>query len=308
VSERVVRVVAPAKLNLGLAVVGKRPDGYHDLLTIFQAIDLTDTLTFRPRPEGIRLQVSGDPSLSEGPDNLIVRAATRLAGERGVTEGADILLTKQIPIGAGLGGGSSDAAATLLGLESLWGVDPDPVAQKRMALEVGSDVPFFLAGGTARGEGRGEILTPLPHPPEAGWLLAIPEFRCSTREVFENRPPGLTGSIQKLRMLEEAIQHGDLEAFATHIVNDLEPGVVRIQPRLARIREALKRLGAMAVGLTGSGSAMFALFRTEGDVARLLDAGSILEGARLCACVPVGFGARVVTDDDDHRHPDPARG
>jgi homoserine kinase len=151
---------------------------------------------------------------------------------------------------------------------------------------------------------RGEILTPLCDPPEMGWLLAVPEFRCSTRQVFESLSPGLTGSIQKLRMLEEAIHHGDVEAFARHIVNDLEPGVVRIEPRLARIREALQRLGAMAVGLTGSGSAMFALFRSQGDIARLLDAGSILEGARLRACVPVGFGARVVTEDDDHRHPD----
>jgi 4-diphosphocytidyl-2-C-methyl-D-erythritol kinase len=308
VSERVVRVMAPAKLNLGLAVVGKRPDGYHNLLTIFQAIDLADELTFRPRPEGVRLTVNGDPSLPEGPENLVVRAATLFARARGVEDGAEIELAKRIPAGAGLGGGSSDAAATLLGLETLWGLKPDPIALRRIALELGSDVPFFLTGGTARGEGRGEILTPLPSPPRAGWLLAVPEFRCSTREVFENLPPGLTGSIQKLRMLEEAIQHGDLEAFATHIVNDLEPGVVRIQPRLARIREALQRLGAMAVGLTGSGSAMFALFRSQGDLARLLDAGSVLEGARLCACAPVDFGARVVTDDDDHRHPGPARG
>jgi len=305
---RVVRVTAPAKLNLGLAVLGKRPDGYHDLLTIFQAIDLADTLTFRHRAHGITLTVNGDPSLPKGPENLIVRAATLFAHALGVTEGAEIVLAKRIPTGAGLGGGSSDAAATLLGLEALWGVTPDPVLQRRLALELGSDVPFFLAGGTARGEGRGERLTPLPSPPEAGWLLAVPEFRCSTREVFENLPSGLTGSIQKLRMLEDAILNGDLEAFARHIVNDLEPGVVRMQPRLARIREALQRLGAMAVGLTGSGSAMFALFRSQGDIARLLDAGSVLEGARVCACAPVDFGARVVTEDDDHRHPDPARG
>jgi 4-diphosphocytidyl-2-C-methyl-D-erythritol kinase len=306
VSERVVRVLAPAKLNLGLAVVGKRPDGYHDLLTVFQAIDLADTLTLRSRAHGIALHVEGDDTIPEGPENLIVRAAMAYASEHGVEQGVLITVTKRIPAGAGLGGGSSDAAATLLGLEALWGVDADPVAERRLALELGSDVPFFLTGGTARGEGRGEILTPLPDPPKMGWLLAIPEFRCHTREVFASLPPGLTGSIQKLRMLEEAIHHGDVEAFARHIVNDLEPGVVRIEPRLARIREALQRLGAMAVGLTGSGSAMFALFRSQGDIAQLLDAGSILEGARLRACVPVGFGARVVTEDDDHRHPDRA--
>jgi len=300
----VVRVLAPAKLNLGLAVVGKRPDGYHDLLTVFQAIDLADTLVFRPRPHGIVLHVEGDDTIPPGPENLIVRAAMLFARERGVQNGAEITVTKHIPAGAGLGGGSSDAAATLLGLETLWKLEADPVSQRRLALELGSDVPFFLTGGTARGEGRGEILTPLCDPPALGWLLAVPEFRSSTRQVFESLSPRLTGSIQKLRMLEEAIMHGDVEAFARYIVNDLEPGVVRIEPRLARIREALQRLGAMAVGLTGSGSAMFALFRSQGDVARLLDAGSILEGARLRACVPVGFGARVVTEDDDHRHPD----
>jgi len=305
-SERIVRVIAPAKLNLGLAVVGKRADGYHDLLTIFQTIDLADTLMFRPRTHGIGLGVDGDPTLPLGEDNLIVRAATLLARERGVDQGAEIMVTKRIPAGAGLGGGSSDAAATLLGLETLWGLDADPVLMKRIALELGSDVPFFLTGGTARGEGRGEVLTPLPDPPALGWLLAIPDVRCSTREVFANLEPGLTGSIQKLRILEEAIHHGDVEAFARHIVNDLEPGVVRMQPRLARIREALVRLGAMTVGLTGSGSAMFALFRSQGDIASLLGAGTRLEGARLCACVPVGFGAKVVTEDDDHRHPDPA--
>jgi len=308
VSERIVRVLAPAKLNLGLAVVGKRADGYHDLLTIFQAIDLADTIELRERERGMSLHVNGDATVPEGPENLILRAATLLAHERGVDRGVRCTVTKRIPAGAGLGGGSSDAAATLLGLEALWELEADPVSQRRLALELGSDVPFFLTGGTARGEGRGERLTPLPCPPEVGWLLAVPDFRCSTRDVFESLPPGLTGSIHKLSILEEAIHHGDVEAFAQNIVNDLEPGVVRIEPRLARIRDALQHLGAMAVGLTGSGSAMFALFRSQGDVARLLGAGSRLEGARVYACAPVDFGARVVTEDDDHRHPDPHRG
>jgi 4-diphosphocytidyl-2-C-methyl-D-erythritol kinase len=293
VPERVVRVLAPAKLNLGLAVVGSRPDGYHDLYTIFQAIDLADTLEFRPRPRGIDLQVIGDETVSEGPENLIVRAAHVLAHTRGVKSGARIIAQKRIPVGAGLGGGSSDAAATLLGLEAMWGLESDPADLRRLALDLGSDVPFFLTGGTARGEGRGEILTPLPAPPRAGWLLAVPEFRFATREVFQNLAPGLTGSLPKLRMLEAAIRDGDLEAFTRYIVNDLEPGVVRIEPRLARIRDELTRRGAMAVGLTGSGSAMFALFRSEGDIAPVLDAAPLLEGARLHACAPVDFGARV---------------
>ena len=307
-TERVIRVLAPAKLNLGLAVLGKRPDGYHNLLTIFQAIDLYDRLEFRDADAGIDLRIIGDPSVPEGEENLIVRATNALARKHGLEPKVQIRLEKNIPAGAGLGGGSSDAAGTLLGLEALWGLDPDPIGLKQLALELGSDVPFFLAGGTARGEGRGEILTPLPSPPAFAWLLAVPEFRFSTREVFERLPPSLTGSHQELRMLEQSILHGDTESFAQHVVNDLLPGVVRIEPRLAHIREELRRCGATAVGLTGSGSAMFALFRSQGDVARIIGAGSSFQGARLLACAPVLVGASVVTENDDHRNPDPARG
>jgi 4-diphosphocytidyl-2-C-methyl-D-erythritol kinase len=306
--ERVVRAVAPAKLNLGLAVVGKRADGYHDLLTIFQAIDLADELEFRPGARGIELQVDGEDGIPEGSENLVVRAAESLAKARGIPPLARVRLRKRIPAGSGLGGGSSDAAAALVALESLWGIESDPLLLRRLALELGSDVPFFLTGGTARGEGRGEILTPLPPPPPLGWLLAIPEFRCSTREVFEHLPPGLTGSVQELRMLELAISHGDAEMFATHLVNDLELGVARIEPRVLHLKEALRRRGATAVGLTGSGSAMFALFRSQGDVARVLDAGSPLEGVRLIPCAPVDFGARVTQGNDDHRYPDHSSG
>lgn len=307
-TERVIRVLAPAKLNLGLSVLGKRPDGYHNLLTIFQAIDLYDRLEFRAGRSGIELQVIGDPSVPKGEENLIARATEALARRHGKKPQVRIRVEKNIPAGAGLGGGSSDAAGTLLGLETLWGLEPDPIGLKELALELGSDVPFFLTGGTARGEGRGEILTPLPSPPEFAWLLAVPEFRFSTREVFGRLPPSLTGSHQELRMLEQSILHGDTESFAQHIVNDLEPGVVRIEPRLAHIREELRRCGATAVGLTGSGSAMFALFRSQGDVARIISADSLRQGARLVACAPVDVGARVVTEDDDHRNPDPARG
>lgn len=300
------RAVAPAKLNLGLAVVGKRPDGYHDLLTIFQTIDLEDDLFFRETVgPGISLRVEAEEPIPGGADNLVLRAAELLAGARGVAQGAEILLRKRIPAGAGLGGGSSDAAAALLGLEALWGLAPDPEERRRLAIELGSDVPFFLVGGTARGEGRGEILTPLPGPPEMAWLLFVPDFRVSTADAFRSLPPTLTASRQELKMLEDAIIHGDSEAFARHVVNDLEPGVVRMEPRLARIRDVLRRRGARAVGLTGSGSAMFALFGSQGDLAPILDAGTGLSGGWARSCRPMDSRAAVVTrSHDDHRDPD----
>ena len=297
---------APAKLNLALEVVGKRPDGYHDLRTVFQAVDLSDRLRLRTRSAGVALRVRGEEPVPEGPENLVVRAARLLLERRAPGRGVEILLEKTIPAGAGLGGGSSDAAATLLGLERLWSLDPDPPERARLALAIGSDVPFFLLGGTALGEGRGEILRPLPPPPELGWLLAVPDYRISTRAAFGALEPGLTTARQQVTILADAIRSGDIRAFIDNLVNDLQTGVVRIQPRLARSKLELLSLGCMAVGLTGSGSALFGLFDSEGAVLDLLENGfserdsrgfrrsARLPGAAVVPCRPVAFGARVV--------------
>ena len=285
---------APAKLNLALEVLGKRRDGYHELRTVFQAIDLVDRLWFRERSgPGIRLRVEGSERVEAGPGNLVVRAAEALVRRRAPGRGAEILLRKQIPWGAGLGGGSSDAAATLLALERLWGLDPDPGLLAELALSLGSDVPFFLLGGTALGEGRGEILRPLPGPPECGWLLAVPSFRVSTAEVFRRFEPALTRKKEPARMLAESLVEGDFQRFLENLVNDLEVGVVRIEPRLARMRQDLLSLGAVAAALTGSGSAMFALVGTEGDATRLARGGAGAAWYTLSPCRPVTFGARV---------------
>jgi 4-diphosphocytidyl-2-C-methyl-D-erythritol kinase len=287
---------APAKLNLGLHIVGRRPDGYHDLRTVFQAIDLTDELRFRPRPDpGILLRVDGPESAPAGEQNLVVKAGERLVKRLGGGRGAEILLTKRIPARTGLGGGSSDAAAALLGLLALWGEHRDANELARQALDLGSDVPFFLMGGTALGEGRGEILTPLPPPPACGWLLVIPSFRISTRKAFQALPQRLTGREPKTTMLETALKSGEFKAFIESIENDLEVGVVRIQPRLARIRQEVLSRGAAAVGLTGSGSALFAVFRSQGNAEKLLEEEFQPGEARLLACRPVDFGARVIS-------------
>ena len=182
------RAEAPAKLNLALHVAGRRADGYHELRTVFQAVDFADRLYLRDRREaGIALRVSGEEAGAAGPSeaNLVRRAGELLARRRAPGRGAEIHLVKNIPAGGGLGGGSSDAAATLLALARPWGLGADPSDSARLALELGSDVPFFLLGGTALGEGRGERLTPLPAPADFGWLLAMPPFRVSTAQAFQ---------------------------------------------------------------------------------------------------------------------------
>ncbi len=287
---------APAKLNLALEIVRRRPDGYHDLRTVFQAVDLADTLLVRERTgPGIALSVEGLPGIPAGPGNLVVRAGEALRARHGRDRGAEIRLVKRIPAGAGLGGGSSDAAAALLALEDLWGLPPDPAERFRLAAELGSDVPFFLLGGTALGEGRGEILTRLPAPPACGWVVVIPDFGVSTTAAYTQVSETLTETDRHLKVLLSALERGDLRLLASRISNDLEAGVLRIEPRLARIRSELERLPVLAVGLTGSGAALFALTESQGTARDLADHAPPPGGCRLICVEPVGYGARVVS-------------
>jgi 4-diphosphocytidyl-2-C-methyl-D-erythritol kinase len=290
---------APAKLNLALHVAGRRDDGYHELRTVFQAIDLGDRLFLRDRRagSGVGLLVEGPEAAAAGPaeQNLVRRAAELLARRRAPGRGVEMRLVKNIPVGGGLGGGSSDAAAALLGLERIWGLDPDPSETARLALALGSDVPFFLLGGTALGEGRGERLTPLPPPPEFGWVLAVPPFRISTATAFQQLSENLTFSDTGLNLLVDALKEGDRKRFVDQLVNDLYVGVVRIEPRLATIRHELLARGAMAVGLSGSGSTQFALHETQGTARRWLAAEGTCTGCRLSVCAPVRHGARVIS-------------
>jgi 4-diphosphocytidyl-2C-methyl-D-erythritol kinase len=284
---------APAKINLALAVRGRRADGYHDIVTVFQAVDLADTLRVTDRKEpGIGLRVTGPGWAPEGPGNLVVRLGEALAGRHAPGRGADIVLEKHVPAGAGLGGGSSDAAATLLALEQLWDLRLTGEERRALALEAGSDVPFFLVSGTARGEGRGEILTPLPAPPPAHWALILPDFAVSTASAYAEVSRSLTIPPEELRMLELALARGDVELLSHCFVNDLEAGVLRIEPRLTGLKAEVASVG-VAVGLSGSGSALFAMARDEDGARRLQEWGAVRPGVRVVPCVPVAYGARV---------------
>ncbi len=282
---RVVTVRAPAKINLSLRVLGVRPDGYHELETVYQSLALWDTLTFRANDGPFRLSCrrAGVPVDER---NLVWRAAAALwtALERpGALTGVSVSLRKRIPAAAGLGGGSADAAAALVGLQSLWRAPLPDRRLRRVAALLGADVPFALTGGTALGVGRGDLIRPLPDPPRRWIVLVSPPFGVSTAEAYrwfddDEAPelaPGAGGSLGGRRALRRA-------GLASTVVNDLEPCVTRRFRLIAEIAGRLRESGAAAAAMSGSGSTVFGLFE-QARRARL--AASQLAGPRWTTAV-----------------------
>jgi 4-diphosphocytidyl-2-C-methyl-D-erythritol kinase len=252
-------VLAPAKVNLGLEVLGKRPDGYHEIVSILQALRLADTLTLTLKPEpGIELRVR-PAGLDLGPPerNLAVRAAALVPPHRGQPPGVSITLVKRIPVGAGMGGGSADAAAVLLGLGLLRRGGTRMERLEDLGASLGSDVPFFFRGGTQLVTGRGEKLHPAPSWPGRHLVVAHPNAPLSAAAVYGRGKMGLTeeGPLSKIR------SRGFPCSFWTTdlnlLRNDLEAAVVEAEPSVAAILGELRKLGAAFVRVTGSGSAAF---------------------------------------------------
>ena len=247
-----------AKVNLHLQVVGRRPDGYHELRTLFQTVDLADELEVELAADGVTLEVSG-ADLPAGPANLAHRAAAGFLARWGGGHGARLRLRKRIPVGAGLGGGSSNAATVLRALQRLLG-SPAPAPElQALARELGADVPYFLVGGTVLGLGRGDELVPLPDLPERRLLLALPPLQILTREVFADLGE-LTGEPLDPR-ISSLVQQGRFGWGAlAWCANDLEKPVFRRWPELARLHRELLEAGAVAARLSGSGTALWAAF------------------------------------------------
>ncbi|MBI4341557.1 MAG: 4-(cytidine 5'-diphospho)-2-C-methyl-D-erythritol kinase [Candidatus Omnitrophica bacterium] len=263
------RVAAPAKLNLYLRVVGKRPDGYHELETIFEWIDLTDELVLEPRPSGIELTCS-DPTLSCGEDNLIMKAARLLQRAAGSRPGAAVHLAKRIPIAAGLGGGSSDAATALLGLNALWELKLDHQTLVGLAAQLGADVPCFLYNAPyVVGTGRGDICRPIAAAPRLAHVLVVPDARLSTSEVFAGAQFSLTASKPSSSIVEHALRNGSLGELASGMWNDLEPEAIRRCPVIRTIQSALISQGCLASRLSGSGPAVFGVCRNTAHARRV---------------------------------------
>jgi 4-diphosphocytidyl-2-C-methyl-D-erythritol kinase len=279
------RLVAPAKINWTLEVLGRRPDGFHEVKTILQTIDLCDSLELESAAE-LTLEATGE-GLSPPQENLIMRAARLLQERTGYSGGARMRLTKTIPVAAGLGGGTSDAAAALRGLDRLWGLALPHERLTELAAELGSDVPFFLRGGTALAEGRGERITPLPDAPRAAILVVVP-------------PLSIPQKTQRMYSLLGTKDYGDgapSDRF-THALRQGKPltegdlydvfGSLAFQafPELQTCRRALIQAGASAVHLAGSGPALFVLLRDEEQRERLSRAAADA-GARVFAATTI---------------------
>jgi 4-diphosphocytidyl-2-C-methyl-D-erythritol kinase len=258
-----VKVRAPAKLNLHLSVLAREADGFHQLETVFCALELADGLEVELGGPGIRLHVEG-PDLGPLERNLVHRAAVAYFEAAGREPGVDIRLVKRIPAGAGLGGGSSDAAATLRALDQLHGALLGADRLIQLAARLGSDVPFFLAeAALALAWGRGERLLPLPEPPRAPVLLAVPPFGVSTpgayRAFDEHRAAGWIPQPRVHRVAS----FQTWTALAARATNDFEPVLFERYPLLPALKAALLDAGAELALLTGSGSALFGIFRTR---------------------------------------------
>src|SRR5689334_4754438 len=251
---------ASAKVNLALEVLGKRDDGYHEIATVLQAVDLFDRLTVDPA-ETLSLKCD-DAQLPTDDGNLVMRAARLLQKAAGVDRGARLLLHKRIPVAAGLGGGSSDAAAALTGLNRLWGLRWTRPRLQELAVELGMDVPFFLGTGRAVARGRGERLATLPGGGGYALVLVNPRTPLSTREVYGRVPAGWHEEPTGTERVIEALRRRNPGVLAAALTNNLERVVEPVLPVIGRMKAALLAAGALGAIMSGSGPTVFGLARS----------------------------------------------
>lgn len=249
-----------AKVNLALEVLGKRGDGYHEIATVLQAVDLFDRLKLEAA-DTISLHTD-DPDLPTDDGNLVIRAARLLQKAAGVEAGARIRLIKRIPVAAGLGGGSSDAAATLWGLHRLWRLRWPKARLQELAVELGMDVPFFLGSGRAVARGRGERLTVLPGGGGYALVLVNPRVPLSTREVYGRVPEGWRAEPTGTERVIEALRTRNVIKIAAALTNNLESVVEPVLPVIGRMKAALLAAGALGAIMSGSGPTVFGMARS----------------------------------------------
>lgn len=253
---------AYAKINLGLDVVGRLENGYHEVRMIMQTVGICDVLTLEKRPAGITVSTDNG-ELPTDENNLIYKAAKQMFEMHGITEGVHIHLEKHIPIAAGMAGGSTDAAATFIGINELFELGDSEEDLRELGVKVGADVPYCIMGGTALAEGIGEVLTRLPAPPQAFLLVAKPEINVSTKFVYEHidnegvtHHPDIDGMIA-------ALEKQDLQGIVSRLENVLEAVTVKAHSVVTKIKEAMKENGAMGSLMSGSGPTVFGIFDSE---------------------------------------------
>jgi len=251
-----------AKINLGLRIVGRREDGYHELCTVFQTISLHDELIFSEADE-LRLECDGEVAVPVD-GNIILKAAEWLRSRFGVSAGARIVLRKRIPSPGGLGGGSSNAAVSLLALRRLWRIDIGIGELLTIGRALGADVPFFLFGGTALGTGRGDVIESLSDVDLPPILLVVPNAEVGTAEAFARVNSHSLTSESSNRILQICRSEAESAVFLQGTLNnDLEPSVFETFPEVRRVKETLIRLGAVTAAMSGSGASVFAIFDKE---------------------------------------------
>ncbi len=300
-----ITVRAPAKVNLELDVGAPRPDGYHDVATVYHAVSLADDVTASPPPRGADGEVSvsveglGSDRVPLDGTNLAVRAAVLLAEHTGVESGVHLHIRKGIPVAGGMAGGSADAAAALVACDALWHTGLSREELRELAADLGADVPFALVGGTAVGTGRGEELTPALARGEYQWVIALSEAGLSTPAVYAEldrlrsgrrvAPPRVSDALM------QALLRGDAEGLGAHLSNDLQPAACSLAPDLERTLEVGYEYGALGGLVSGSGPTVAFLVRDAEQAldisAALLAGGTVAQVRRAHGPVP---GARVV--------------
>lgn len=254
---------AYAKVNIGLDVLRRRPDGYHELKMIMQTVDICDDLTFERKGEaGIQLRIDG-ADLPADRNNLVCRAAALLMEEKHIGEGVSITLEKRIPIAAGMAGGSADAAATMRGLNELFALGYSTEELRDLGVKLGADIPYCISGGTMLSEGIGEVLTPLPAPPDCHLVVAKPDIDVSTAFVYRNLQADRLPFHPDIDGMAKALAAGDLRGITDRMGNVLETVTVREYPVIDRIKKRMCGLGAENALMSGSGPTVFGIYRDK---------------------------------------------
>lgn len=287
------RVHAHAKVNLYLDIIGKRPDGYHEIETIFHSIGLHDDIYLRKRTDGQITVHCEHPHVPCDPRNLAYRAAKLLLDNIPDLSGVEIMILKRIPVAAGLGGGSANAAAVLCGINALFDLGLTQKDLMQFGAQLGADVPFCILGGAAVGRGIGEILTPLPPMEEAWILLANPGFEISTAWVYQQINLSLTPPQKNVTILTRCLRNGEFFNIMRHLYNGLEVPVLSKYPAVAKIKTKLNKYpSSCGVLMSGSGATVFAFMQNQ--VQADLAAANFENDFAFCSATPMSsVGVRI---------------
>ncbi len=280
-------IKAYAKINLFLEILNKRDDGFHEISTVMQEVDLADELSIDEAAEGISLTCD-KPDIPTGPDNLICKAVEIFKKRLKIDKGVKINLVKKIPVGAGLGGGSSDAAAALKALNVLWGSGQSDGELMDMAAEIGSDVPFFINGKTAFCSGRGEIVSPISVKKKYNYVLIYPNLKIGTANIYKNLSLRLTKDKKDVNFFLNLLKDEDALYIGKSLFNRLTDTIYNLYPELVKVRTILDEVGFSGFQISGSGSSLFGLCERRcdaEDIKKKLDRLCIAEVFVVSNCI-----------------------